>query len=222
MRETAFLVRTPLLRALSRLLTSNFNFTSLIIKNPQSITTIPGQLIGSTTALRDSVGFSSISSWHGFATASGDNSIAFGVHAKAEGYHSIAFGNHAIAGGDHTFAFGNTVIAMDDNQFTVGKYSAVTSGNKYPFVVANGGWTEDDGKNIHALAWTGDAYHTGDVYVQGDGETAGFDGAKKLATEEYVNSPKNYIVLTDTVKGQLYHITVENGNLVSTLVEGGE
>ena len=38
------------------------------------------------------------------------------------------------------------------------------------------------------MDWDGNAYYAGDVYVQGDGATVGFDGAKKLATEEYVNA----------------------------------
>ena len=41
-----------------------------------------------------------------------------------------------------------------------------------------------------------------------------------LATEEYVNSPKAYFDLVDEENGQVYRITMKNGNLVSQLKEG--
>lgn len=47
-----------------------------------------------------------------------------------------------------------------------------------------------------------------------------------LATETYVNekvaAPRDYIALTDQVTGKIYRLTMENGSLITTLVEGGE
>ena len=210
---------------------SNFNFSSLVIKNPRQIyTKIPSSLVEGTTALTYGDGIGSVRSLN--ARANGNMSFAFGLNTSVSGSSSVAFGDNASVGGSNSFAFGyggivsghgsfafGDVDVKDDNQFTIGNGEAVESEEKYTFVAVN------ERTNIHALAWTGDAYHTGDVYVQGNGNTAGFDGAKKLATEEYVNSKvaasANYFALTDTVTGKLYHITMENGNLVSTLVEGG-
>ena len=173
-------------------LQSNFDFTSLVIKDAYSATfKIPGQLVEGTTALDYGTGFGSVVSTHGGAIA-GNSSFAFGNETKAEGTYSFAFGLRNTIKGDNSFAFGPYLYVRDNNQFTVGRNAACTNDNKYPFVVANGdSMAEDGGKNIHALAWTGDAYHTGDVYVQGDGTTAGFDGAKKVATEEYVTEAIN-------------------------------
>jgi hypothetical protein len=146
-------------------------------------------------------------------------SVGFGDHVNVSGNTSFAAGTSHEASGNNVFIAGYGNKTANDNTFVEGRYNLDVSDKAH--IVGNG-TVGDARSNAYTLDWEGNAYYAGDVYVQGDGTTAGFDGAKKVATEEYVNSPKNYIVLTDTVTGQLYHITVENGNLVSTLVEGGE
>jgi len=77
--------------------------------------------------------------------------------------------------------------------------------------------------NAHAIDWNGNAYYAGDVYVQGDGSTFGFDGKKKLATEEYVDNAmsefSSKLILTDTVTGINYELYVENGKLAMKEIE---
>ena len=57
--------------------------------------------------------------------------------------------------------------------------------NTYIQIAGNG---SDERSNAYALDWNGNAYFDGDVFVQGDGKTLSFDGAKKLATEEYIDT----------------------------------
>ena len=84
-------------------------------------------------------------------------------------------------------------------------------------IYIGGGMAEDTGKNIHALTWTGDAYHTGDVYVQGDGTTASFDGAKKVAAEEFVTEAVNAAL---AVLGLPIPTTADAGKILRVNAEG--
>ena len=165
-----------------------------------------------------------------------ENSIAFGRAANVNGYNSFAIGDSsqtysqnslAMLGGRtwgiEAIALGSTE-ARGNNQFTIGKNNLADYNSNYLMIVGNG---KTGFSNAMTLDWNGNARFDGDLYVQGTGTQNGMPDAKKVATEEYVNSKvagiqSNYIALTDTVTGQLYHITIENGNLVSTLVEGGE
>lgn len=45
--------------------------------------------------------------------------------------------------------------------------------------------------NASIVDWSGNGYFAGDLYVNGDGQTIGFDGAKKVATEEFVTEAVN-------------------------------
>lgn len=55
---------------------------------------------------------------------------------------------------------------------------------KYVHIVGNG-WNENNRSNAHTLDWNGNAWYQGDVYVGGEDQD---NGAKKLATEEYVDN----------------------------------
>lgn len=182
-----------------------------------------------------------------YAHAEGDNTEANGTCSHAEGSGTIANGNHSHAegagteaNGDWSHAEGRGTTASSTYQHTQGKYNIEDSAEVYAHIIGNG--TDfDDRSNAYALDWNGNAYYAGDVYVQGDGKND-FSGAKKLATEEYVdnaavsidatltiegaaadakavgdaiNAPKDYILLTDQVSGKKYRIYMRDGNLVS-------
>lgn len=178
-----------------------------------------------------------------YASASGSYSIAYGEYCQANGLSSAAFNNgkakvsyafaansgtasglrsasfnDSSAAGETSVSF-NTSSASGKNQLTFGKHNIKDTESKYIMIAGNGSSTGSE-SNAATIAWDGTAWFKGDIKVGGTGQDD--ENATTLVTQAYVDSPKNYIALTDTVTGQLYHITIENGNLVSTLVEGGE
>ena len=123
--------------------------------------------------------------------ASGEASFARGVSAEANGYAASADGAYVKANGRASRAEGKNTIASGDHQHVQGIYNLNDTEGRYADIV--GGGYENHGtyptyKNISALDWDGNSYFAGDVYVNGNGTTIGFDGAKKVATEEYVSS----------------------------------
>jgi hypothetical protein len=91
--------------------------------------------------------------------------------------------------------------------------------NKYAHIVGNG--TEESKRsNAHTLDWDGNAWFAGDIYVGGTSQDDAT--AERLARTSDIAAPRDYIALTDQVTGKIYRLTMENGSLVTTLVEGGE
>ena len=74
--------------------------------------------------------------------------------------------------------------------------------------------------NAHTLDWQGTAWYAGDVYVGGTSQDDAT--AERLARTSDLVAPRDYLALTDQVTGKVYRLTIENGNLVTTLVEEGE
>ena len=172
----------------------------------------------------------------GYAShAEGEGSKAQGRAAHTEGRYTIANGDFSHAEGERTFANGLRshaegfdTIASGAEQHVQGRHNRADTEEKYAHIVGNG--LSYAPSNAHALDWEGNAYYAGNVYVNGDGTTNNFNGAKKVATEEYVNnaianigggtpSVSNGLVLTDEATGQKYRVFINNGTLNMEVVE---
>jgi hypothetical protein len=125
---------------------------------------------------------------------------------------SHAEGEYSTASGNYSHAEGGSTTAAGAYQHTQGKYNISDTTSAH--IVGNGAsYTERS--NAHTLDWDGNAWFAGDVYV---GSTSGINkdkGSKKLATEEYVNQAKDFIVLKDSETNQDYVVMMKNGSLVS-------
>lgn len=100
------------------------------------------------------------------------------THAHGEGVYTDVYGAAGHVEGYATASYGLA-------QHVQGMLNVLDEESRYVHIVGNG---EDTTRsNAHALDWNGNSYYAGDVYVQGDGKTLEFNGAKKVATEEYVN-----------------------------------
>ena len=105
------------------------------------------------------------------------------------GQYSHAEGGYTIAGGDYSHAEGYYTIGTGKYSHTEGKYNAIDKYNNYAHIVGNG-ISETARSNAHTLDWDGNAWFAGNVTVGGtyNSETGVVDGAKELATKEYVDS----------------------------------
>lgn len=151
-------------------------------------------------------GFYTIASGH-TSHAEGYQTEATGDYAHSEGYNSKASGNYA-------HAEGMSILASSSYQHVQGKWNIEDTKVKHAHIVGNG-TSKTARSNAHTLDWSGNAWYSGDVYVGSTSGTNRDEGSKKLATEEYVRSAHNQLVLTDEVNGYKYLIKMHNGNLVS-------
>lgn len=124
-------------------------------------------------------------------TASDMGAHAEGTHTTATNIASHAEGEFTTARGRNSHAEGERTIASTVSQHVQGKYNIIDTSSvgdalgKYAHIVGNG--TSDTSRsNAHTLDWNGNAWYQGDVYTGGTGQDD--PEAKKLATEEYVNS----------------------------------
>ena len=118
-------------------------------------------------------------------TASGNCSHSEGAGTTASGEYSHAEGGGSKALNDYSHAEGYNVQTSSTYQHVQGKYNKIDSPGKYAHIVGNG--TSDTARaNAHTLDWSGNAWYQGDVYVGGNSQDD--TNAKKLATEEYVNT----------------------------------
>lgn len=118
--------------------------------------------------------------------------------------------------GSHVEGWRTTAIA--DYSHVQGRHNIVDSDKRYAHIVGNGDNTTPS--NAHTLDWDGNAWYAGDVYVGGTSQDDA--AAERLARTSDIAAPRDYIALTDQVTGKIYRLTMENGSLVTTLVEGGE
>ena len=97
------------------------------------------------------------------------------THTEGKGTNAIPACSHAE--GDHT-----TAVSL--YQHVQGRYNDTIYSSNCAHVVGNG--TLEARSNAHTLNWDGTAWYAGDVYVGGTHQSDA--AAKKLATEEYVDS----------------------------------
>lgn len=96
-------------------------------------------------------------------------------------------------------------------------YNNQATNGSYVFCIGNG-ISDTIRSNAHTLDWDGNAWYQGDVYTGGTSQ----DDAERLAKVSEITAPRDHLALTDKVTGKVYEITIENGNLIATLVEGDE
>ena len=141
-------------------------------------------------------------------TASGLNSHAEGSGTTASGARSHAEGRNTIASGFSSHAEGYGTTASRRSQHAGGEFNKRDTESqdssyrgKYIEIIGNG--TNDSNRsNARTLDWEGNACYAGDVYTK---SAAMDENAKKLATEEYVNTQTVQVVeqsLTDEQKAQ--------------------
>ena len=116
--------------------------------------------------------------------ATGAKSHAEGGGTTASGQCSHAEGSGTIASGDFSHAEGNSTKASGKNQHVQGKYNIEDTASKYAHIIGNG--ASNARSNAHTLDWNGNAWYAGDVYTGGISQDD--ENAKKLATEEYVDT----------------------------------
>lgn len=117
------------------------------------------------------------------------NAFARGLATQIHGYNSSSFGSNNIIHGANAFVVGSNHNINSDNVFVVGRSGLDNSNAAY--ILGNGDSATGVKSNASIIDWSGNGYFAGDLYVNGDGQTIGFDGAKKVATEEFVTEAVN-------------------------------
>ena len=151
------------------------------------------------------------------AHAEGDSTQANGNAAHSEGLETIASTNCAHAEGWKTkangiasHAEGEGTIAQRRGQTAMGRWNVADSDSM--LIVGNGS-SDTARSNAFKVSSKGVGYFASDVYANN----------KKLATEEYVDTKQEKItdalILSDIATGVKYKIQIENGQLVTSLVE---
>lgn len=117
-------------------------------------------------------------------------SHAEGYRTKAVGLCSHAEGFATEASADEAHAEGYYTIAASGRQHAQGKYNVKDSANKYAHIVGNG----SNGvarSNAYTLDWDGNAWFSGDVYVNSASGINRDEGSRKLVSswEELPDKP---------------------------------
>ena len=156
------------------------------------------------------------------AHAEGDSTQAMGNAAHSEGLETIASTNCAHAEGWKTkasgiasHAEGEGTIAAGRGQTAMGRYNVSDTTSK---LIVGIGTKDTDRKNGFKVSSTGQGYFASDVYA---------NDSKKLATEEFVNTSignkqdkiTDALILTDTVTGAKYKLQIQNGQIITSLIE---
>lgn len=156
--------------------------------------------------------------------SSGQASHAEGKSSGSPGNYAHAEGWGTVASGEASHAEGRFNVAAGEFQHVQGKFniSDVDADgkplNRYAHIVGNG---SDSGNksNAHTLDWQGNAWFAGKVFVGGTSQND--TAAKKLATEDYVNTKVSDLVNSapetlDTL-GELATALEQNSDIVETL-----
>lgn len=173
-----------------------------------NINAMPGHVFGGNPYFYLSLFGMQATGNHAFAGGDGDT-IASGIE-------SFAFGHSVQAQEQFTVAFGRETIAAGLGQFVTGKHNIVDTDDKYAHIVGNGR-LDTARSNAHTIDWNGLGWFAGGLKVGGTGQDD--TNAKAVATEEYVNSPKSQLILTDQETGENYILCIKNGNLVTYKAE---
>lgn len=120
----------------------------------------------------------------GGGATGGSYSVAAGHDASALGSNTFA-ASYGTAEGRYSAAFGLKTNAKANASLATGQYNIVDDNKKYALIVGNG--TYKTAANIHTVDWNGNAKYAGSLYVNGT-KAQDLADAKKVATEEYVNT----------------------------------
>ena len=200
---------------------------NLEINNSISLGTRSGNIgDGSSTFgfYNEASGTSSFASGNG-SIASNNCSHAEGSHAKAKGLFSHAEGDHTEATGKSSHAEGSYTVAKGESSHAEGdhteagyyahvqgKYNIKDVNGKYAHIVGNG-TLDTQRSNAHTVDWSGNAWYQGNVYIGGTGQDD--VNAKKLATEEFVNT--SISTQTENISNEV--ISTVNTNMVNKAEE---
>ena len=154
--------------------------------------------------------------------AEGDTTKATAPSAHSEGNETVASGNVSHAEGWKTkatgiasHAEGEGTIAAGRGQTAMGRWNVSDTSSK---LLVGIGTSDTARKNGFKVSSTGQGYFASDVYA---------NDSKKLATEEFVTASvenkqdkiTDTLILADTVTGAKYAIQIQNGQLVTSLIE---
>jgi hypothetical protein len=154
--------------------------------------------------------------------AEGDTTKATAASAHSEGNETVASGNVSHAEGWKTKATGiashsegEGTIAAGRGQTAMGRYNVSDTSSK---LIVGIGTSDTARKNGFKVSSTGQGYFASDVYA---------NDSKKLATEEFVTTSienkqdkiTDTLILADTITGARYKIQIQNGQLVTSLIE---
>lgn len=144
-----------------------------------------------------------------YAIALGEQNLTLGVASITAGKENKTNGSYGVAMGSENSADGQCIAlgrknVVKNGSFAMG-FNLVTAGNTQTVLGYNnisdaskafiiGGGLPNDRKNIFTIDGQGNAAHTGTVESQG-------------------------LILTDTMTGQKYKLTIANGNIEITAVE---
>ena len=78
--------------------------------------------------------------------------------------------------------------------------------------------TESKRSNAATVDWSGNAWFAGDVYVGSTSGTNKDEGSKKLATEEYVDNAKDFIILNSSTEGSIKNLKLQLMTLAPLLL----
>jgi hypothetical protein len=157
-----------------------------------------------------------------YSFAEGSQNIASSYAAHAEGSETAAYsyaahaeGWKTTANGDYSHAEGEGTIAAGRGQTAMGCWNVSDTSSK---LLVGIGTDDTDRKNGFKVSSTGQGYFASEVYA---------NDSKKLATEEFVTASienkqdkiTDTLILADTITGEKYKIQIQNGQLVTSLIE---
>ena len=156
------------------------------------------------------------------AHAEGNSTTASGNASHAEGQSTVASTHYAHAEGWKTQATG--IAAHAEGEGTIAKKRAQTAMGKWnvadsdSWLIVGKGTGDTDRSNAFRVSSTGQGYFASDVYA---------NDSKKLATEEFVTTSvenkqdkiTDTLMLADAVTGAKYKLQIQNGQLVTSLIE---
>lgn len=122
----------------------------------------------------------------GFAAHAESSGEANGDYSHASGY-SIADGDYSYAAGNGTWAIGRSQVVMGEGNIEDSSEDASSRGT-YAFIIGNGDVEAAEYSNATTVDWEGNAWFSGDVYVDSTSGINKDEGSKKLATENYVDT----------------------------------
>ena len=154
----------------------------------------------------------------------------YASHVEGGGCHTTGSCSHAeglatTASGAQSHVEGRYTIAAGGAQHVEGIANIEDTESKYIHIAGNGAF--DARSNAYTLDWNGNAWFAGDVYTGSTSGTNKDEDSKKLATEEYVTTSienkqdkiTDTLILADTITGAKYAIQIQNGQLVTSLIE---
>ena len=127
----------------------------------------------------------------GYRTTANSNAHAEGNNTNAAGGSSHAEGDNTEARGVGSHAEGYATVATRDYSHVQGYGNVIDLAKKYVHIVGGGNGPVSSGiyrRNLHTIDASGNAWFSGNVWVNSSGGRDKDDGSKKLATEEYADS----------------------------------